>query len=492
MEQNLYDMILYGLLREGVGKIFWNSTLNGMGDVQMLPIAPWQWGCIGAGTKHQDAEVFLFFPVVTREHLARRFGKEMASRVECDMEFGGQLSGGFNRPSHIGKAAWATMGQGLQKALGIKKSTVGNDALYPMVLQKEFWLRDDSRNEGSETVTVGPCDSRGEPRVNWAYRVEPGEMLYPRGRVIVTAGGVVLEDSPNPYWHAKYPFTIFRPFRFPWKLTGDPMARSWMQMNGVINQLMSGMLDYLRSVNEPTLVAPKGAFPAPDWDALDPGAPGGKLKYNNNAPSKPDFMKRAEAPVAANMEYLRYMDREFDMSSGASAMQQALGKKQVPGGDSLEMILSSRSLPIKVESRSLAWSIEDGGSMVIANMVQFYSANHRLAILGEKGISASDYRPIYGQSFPHSMKGEDFVRKFAGVIKRASMLQSQQDQLKQTALILSKLGKLSDRNLFRILEPDGFNFEQNQSELLEEARLKMMVGAAAAALQGRAKGKKQG
>ena len=90
------------------------------------------------------------------------------------------------------------------------------------------------------------------------------------------------------------------------------------------------------------------------------------------------------------------------------------------------------------------------------------------------------------------MKGEDFVRKFAGVIKRASMLQSQQDQLKQTALILSKLGKLSDRNLFRILEPDGFNFEQNQSELLEEARLKMMVGAAAAALQGRAKGKKQG
>ena len=58
MEQNLYDMILYGLLREGVGKIFWNSTLNGMGDVQMLPIAPWQWGCIGAGTKHQDAEVF--------------------------------------------------------------------------------------------------------------------------------------------------------------------------------------------------------------------------------------------------------------------------------------------------------------------------------------------------------------------------------------------------------------------------------------------------
>src|SRR5271157_647254 len=167
MEQNLYDLIVYGLLREGVGKVFWNSTLNGMGDVQLLPIAPWQWGCIGAGTKHQDAEVFLYFPVVTREHLARRFGTALASRIECDMEFGGQLSGGFNRPGHISKSAWATMGQGLQKALGVRKSSVGNDALYPMVIQKEYWMKDDSKNEGSETVTVGPCDSKGEPRVNW-------------------------------------------------------------------------------------------------------------------------------------------------------------------------------------------------------------------------------------------------------------------------------------------------------------------------------------
>lgn len=745
LEQNMYDLVVYGLLREGVGKFQWNSTLNGgMGDVQMVPVAPWQWGCIGAGTNHWDAECFLYFPVVTREHIARRFGKSLASRVECDMEFGGSLSGGFNRPGHISRDSWSRMGTALQTAMGVKKSALGNDAIYPMVTLKEFWLRDDciapstrvlttslewkradeimvgdtligcdeetskaeknncrwlrevrvervkklvrpsvrittdkgviecskshrwlatpdrntryswmfsgelklgdriaftfepwetdtswgagylaglldgegwatkydigfgqsninseildlgkdmlaqrgfpfavstakklwknakaptttvtlrggrgealrllgsvrparllskaerlwngkllknkgevsarilaiedignaevvaiktdkqtfiadgfvshnSTNDRSETVTVGPADENGEPKVNWAYRVEPGMPLYPRGRLIVTAGGVVLEDSPNPYWHTKFPFGIFRPFRFPWKLNGDMMMRPWLQMNSIINQLMSGMLDYLKAVNEPTLVAPKGAFPSADWDALDPGAPGGKIKYNNNAPKTPEYMKRMEAPIAANMQYLQMIDREFDMSSGASAMQQALGKKQVPGGDSLEMILNSRSLPIRVESRSLAWYMEDGGSMVVANMLQFYSASHRMSILGTDGLSSSDFRPIYGHALPEGMAGEEFVRRFQGTIKRDTLLQSQKAEQMQLAIALSKMGKISDEYLFKTLDLSNFSYADNVAQMLKEAKLKMMVAAANAQLQG--KGKKQG
>lgn len=489
-EDKQYDVTLYGLLHTGPAKIQWNSELaGGMGDVDMVPIAPWQWATLGAGTNPQDSECIIYFPVVTKDHLVRKFGPT-ARRIECDMEYSaGALQGNFSRPSHIGKDQWNRMGKALRVSMGIKSNPSADDTPYPMVTKKEFWVRDDSKNDSGQTVTVGPADSNGNPRVNWAYRVEPGEPLYPRHRVIITAGGCVLEDQPNPYWHSKFPFPVYRPLRLPWQMSGDPTMRSWMQMNNIINRVLGGMQDYLHSVVEPALIGPKGAMPQADWDALDPGAAGGKIKYNNNAPKPPEFMKKDQFPIAAVKQFTDEVSKEFDMTSGSSAMQQAMSKKQVPGGDSLEMLLNSRSLPIRVKSRALASFAEEGGYMVIANMLQFYTVSHRVNILGSKGFSASDYTPIFGQALPSGMKPESFVRKFSGIVKRDTILESQKEAKKQIAFALAKVGKLSDRNLFKALDA-GFDFESNRKELLEEAKDKILVAAAAAAVQGKG-GKKR-
>lgn len=488
-EDRQYDVILYGLLHTGPAKIQWNSTLyGGMGDNQLVPIAPWQWATLGAGTDPQQSECIIYFPVVTREHLIRRFG-ETARRVQTDTDYSpGALQGKYHRPSHISKDSWGRMGMAMQSMMGVKQNLAADDSPYPMLMQKEFWINDDNINESSRTVCVGPADSNGKPRVNWAYLVEPGEKLYPRGRVIVTAGGCVMEDAPNPYWHAKKPFPVFRPFRLPWQMSGDPMMRPWIQMNDVVNQILGGMQDYLKGIIEPTLIAPKGAFPAADWEALDPGASGGKIKYNNNAPKAPEFAKRAEFPLSAADQLINRIDKEFDMSSGSSAMQQALSKKQVPGSDSLDTILSSRSLPVKVESKSLASFLIEAGGMTISNMLQFYTVSHRISILGKEGISSSDYRPLYGQALPHGMKPEEFVAKFQGVVRKDTLLMSQKEAKQQIAFALAKMGKLSDRMLFRILD-DNFPYEENRKYLIEEARLKLMFAAAGAAAQGKGKQK---
>ena len=487
-EDRQYDVVLYGLLHTGPAKIQWNSKLHGgLGDVQMVPIAPWQWACLGAGTDPQDAECVLYFPVVTREEIARRFGRTLANRVDYDLEYSGKLGGQFQRPSKISSEAWSRMGTALRTSLGVKQSRAANDAIYPMTAFKEFWLKDGSENESSQTVTVGPADSKGNPLTNWAYRVEPGELLYPRGRLIGMAGGVILEDTCNPHWHGKQPFPVFRPFRVPWKLSGDMVARSWMQMNQTINRIFGGMLDAINSIIEPTLVAPKGAFPPADWDALDPGASGGKIKYNNNSPRVPEFAKRAEFPFGPGLQIVQEIGKELSMSSGASAMQQAMSKKQVPGGDSLDMILNTRSLPIKVQTKGLAGFIEDGGSMVVSDMLQFYSLAHRVHILGAGGIAPADYRPIYGEARPEGITPEDFVRKFSGVVRRDTLLRSQKDAKIERAFLLLKMGHLSSRRFFEIAD-ENFPWEQNRAELIEEAKTKMLLAAAGAAMQGKGSG----
>ena len=95
-----YDVILYGLLNTGPAKIQWNSTLaGGMGDVDMVPIAPWQWATLGAGANPQDSECVIYFPVVTKDSLIRKFGPT-AKRVQCDSDYSaGILQGNFKRPS---------------------------------------------------------------------------------------------------------------------------------------------------------------------------------------------------------------------------------------------------------------------------------------------------------------------------------------------------------------------------------------------------------
>ena len=485
-EDRTYDCVFYGLLNTGPSKLQWNSSLQGgMGDIQLVPIAPWQIAYLGCGADPQESECIIYFTPVTKDQLIRRFGPT-ANRVECDADFSGTLTGGFNRPAGISKSSWATMGTMLKKRMGVKTTGGGSEDPYPKALLKEFWMNDDSVNEGSVTVTVGPADSSGEPLVNWAYRVEPGEKLYPRGRVICTAGGAVLEDQCNPYWHAKKPFPVYRPLRVPYKISGDSSVKRWIALNTIVNKIVGGELDALYSINEPTLVGPKGALPKADWDALDPGAAGGKIATNNNAPGKLEFAKKATFPFSESNQLVEQLSKEMDASSTASAMQQALNKKQVPGGDSLEMIISSRSLPIRVQTRSLTSFIEDIGTMGVANMLQFYTAAHRVAILGEKGLSASDFRPIYAGLYNSSsgMKPEEFVRKYQGIIKKDSTLASQKTDKQQIAIVLQKQGVISKRELMRRLDNE-FNWDRNEQELIHEAKIQIALAGVAAAATGK-------
>jgi hypothetical protein len=46
---------------------------------------------------------------------------------------------------------------------------------------------------------------------------------------------------------------------------------------------------YKKEASTVPLVGRRSDIPAVDWDALDPAAAGGKIKYNNNAPPAPSF-----------------------------------------------------------------------------------------------------------------------------------------------------------------------------------------------------------
>jgi hypothetical protein len=241
-------------------------------------------------------------------------------------------------------------------------------------------------------------------------------------------------------------------------------------------------MDMIRAAIEPRMVAPKAAFAQSVWDSMDPGAPGGKIMYNNNAPKSPEFPKPPELPAYV-LQMKQDVEKEQDMTSGAAAINQAAQKKQVPGGDSLEMIMNSRSIPIRFMGRGLHSFLTDVGTMVTANKMQFETSKSRIKKFGVKGLTDADFEPLYGQWLEKGMEPEEFVRQAIFSIRKGSLLAIEKQDEVQVAFVMRKLGDLSRKGLYRKLGVPKADAEKIEAELKEEAAEKIAMAGAAGAMQ---------
>lgn len=474
-ESELSQTIMYGILHTGYAKLQWNPKLRfGAGDNEFIPISPLNLMLVGASSKLQDAEAVIYRMPVTMAYLKRKYGS-LANHVKPDSGLTG-MPAEMMRPAKIPSAQWSKLNPTLRRMLGQRADTPSTK--YPMSMLKEFWVKDDSVWDGKESLQIGPSDS------SWGYIVEPGMPIYPRGRVIVTAGRKVLEDGPNPYWHAMFPFAQYRPYRVPWQLDGLSALAPGAAIQNVLNRIYGGVMDTINAAIEPTLIAPKAAFSQQGWDTMDPGEPGGKIAYNNNTPKPPEFRKPPELAnyiptTAASFE------KEQDAMSGGAAIQQALNKKQVPGGDSLDMIMNSRSINIRLMGRELKSFLVPIGAMSCCNIMQFSTAEHRAGVFGGAGLMDSDFTPVYGKMLPAGMEPEAFVRRCSFSIRKGSLLAIEKSEEVQIAFALRKNRDISRKRLLKKIGLPDVEIAENEQELVAEG----MQAAAGQALVSAASGK---
>jgi hypothetical protein len=468
-EIELAMVVMYGLILQAPVKVQWNPFLRGgMGDAQVLALSPLDFAQIGStGSLKEGAEVCRMRQVVTKPWLVRRFG-DVAMGVQPDAET--ELSSTAMRPNTISSKRWQRLSP-LMRNMASKlahSNSRDSSSRYPKCVYKEFWFKDDSVWDGSESIVVG------NPLCSWSYIVEPGMPKYPRGRMLALAGGKVLEDAPNPYWDGRMPFAIYRPMRVPWKFHGLGVLDPQVAIQAITNRIEGGILDVINSTVEPKLMGPQTAFSEQDKDSIDPGQPGGKLWYRNNTPSIPQFVPPPQLGAYVQ-PMLQELVKEMAASSGASAISQALGKKQVPGGDSMEMILASRSSNIRLFSRSLQSFLEDAGSMVVARKLQFETADKRISQYGWKGLTNNDFKPYYRHLCPVGMEPEEFVRKIGLTIQRGTLLSVERMDKLTLMSNLRKAGEIDHVTYLSFLNKQfnaNLNIEQIGQRLAAEAASK--------------------
>lgn len=466
-QDTLQNVVGFGLLGRGVAKVQWNHRLaGGMGDVEVLDVAPNNVFTLGGDGSFDTAECIIEREIITMEALRRQYGS-LVDGVEPDT-FTSPMTGQTMKPSQLSQSEWAKYSPLMRKLIG-KKGMDGGAQLFPMVKRYTLWLWDGSRNETSQSIHVGP------KHANWAYDVKPGDPLYPRGRVIVIAGKKVMDDTCNPYFHGKFPFIDFVPLRGPWSPEGMALMGQLVGPQDILNRIFAGLLETIKAALLPSIIVPTRSVSMADLNAMSTTVSGTKMEYNAMSGGKPEWKPQPPLPTLA-LQFLQIIMREMDQTSGAAAVDEAAQKEQIPSKDTMEMIQNSRSSVVRIMGRALERFLTKGGNLVVPTMMQFYSLGHRIAILGEAAITDMDFAPHYGFMMDAGMAPEDWVRRFEFTIKEGSALDFEKDTKIQMALLLRKQGDLSQRNLFRSLDAN-IDVDQNQLELIQEAKLKMAVAA---------------
>lgn len=481
--QTLAFWTMFGMFTTSPAILYWNRFARGTSgdpsdaDISMRHLSPKALMRLGPTRPHgiEEDEMDIYRHRETLDWIKRAYPN--MGRMVRPQESMSQYGVEQQVPPNVMPQLFEQLNSGWKRIMGgSEQSSVRSK--YPEAEVVEFWMNDDSENESRNTIWMGPT------KAPWGYWVKPGHKLYPRGRLVIRSNKVTLYDEPNPYFHRKKPFVLMGLHSVPWQQYALSVVKPWMDQNDILNQIMSGLLQATKRALSPALMAPKSAIHPDALKAIDAGKPNLKISYNSNAVTGPTWQT---PPNIGNYPIPIYQEikRSIKENSGTDAVNQALGKKQVPGGDTLEKIQFSKTTPIRFKAGNVETGVNEVGELWTATALQFYDASRRVECLGMDGLTKDDIDDRPGSLIPEGVNSESHVRKFGFECEQGSLFGFQRQDRISIAAGLRKGKDLSRKKFFAIAIPDwNIDQEENDAELLEEAKQAALVGAASGAKPG--------
>lgn len=353
------------------------------------------------------------------------------------------------------------------------------------------YVRDRRLYMGAEPLIVG------DPSTTWSYTVYPagwdkvpdgnGEdgqvkyrkasiqesQLFPRGRMLISTKQTILYDGPNPYWHGMFPIAKLQLDPWPWTFLGRGLTHDIMPIQDALNETLNGILDHVRKLLRPAIIADKKSVANSIWERMDTRLPGMKLKTNATAGKGIEFVSPDPLPTYT-FEVLKFLTEEMDYHAGTANLSALMQLQQVPGEDTIEKMQEALSPVLRFKGRLLEYFLREVGEMIKANFFQFYNLPRRIAILGEAGTSFNDfdfdpgtmipalsssdpgYTPELDKSKSRSARAQWYHKNFTFSITPNSLLAISQISRKLMYLQLRQLQLVDRWTLYEVLEvPNG-------------------------------------
>lgn len=465
---------MFAMLTTSPAKIYYNPMARGYtgdssdGDITMEVLPTTSLLRVGDGETYQDDECDIYRRVRTLNWIKRAYPR-MGKLVQPE-ESKSKYTVDVQAPVTVMPQLFQSLSPGMKRMMGASEKT-NIQSCFPKAEVREFWMKDDSENDTRNKIWMGPEGAA------WGYWVMPGKKLYPRGRLIVRANGVTLYDEPNPYFHRRKPFVPLALYDVPWQQYAMSVLSPWMKQQDILNQIFGGLIQSVKKAVNPPLLASKSAIHPDSLRAIDSSKPNLKISYSANAAQAPTWGNPPNIPAYV-FNAIAIIQKQMRSMSGGSAMDEAVGKKQVPGGDTLDRITFSKTTPIRMMGRNIEESVNELGQMWTADAIQFYDAAQRIELLGKSGLVKEDIDDSPGSLIPDKMEGEAYVRRFHFKVDKGTLLNVQRQDKIQIGFALRKNKDISRDQLFDILDWN-INREENKAQLAEEMTAQASAMAAA-------------
>lgn len=258
------------------------------------------------------------------------------------------------------------------------------------------YLHDDRINEKSYAVEVGDFDDEGEALNNWSYIVQPGEPLYPSGRMIewCSTWPVPLYDGPNIYWHGLFPCPKFTIDPWPWTFIGKGPLWDILPLQKSLDKVLRVIDDQVEKIASPDLVAEKGSMSEGAMNKINTRRAGLKIRYNPAAGKPPEIVQGKELSPSL-LQWKGDLESEMKVLSGSADASGMMRLQQMPSDDTISKIMEAMSPAIRARSRVLEAYTREFGKIVASNFLQFSTQSEMLAILGPSAVTPEwfDYDP---------------------------------------------------------------------------------------------------
>jgi hypothetical protein len=381
VDLTLSQIVIHAATTIGYGRLTWNPELcGGLGDMQMSALGPLDLIPIRPTHNLQGSRGVIYRTVKEISWFRDKF-PVMGHLVTPDAQLSKFTK--TSKPSGAIGKAWEVVGPAMRRVFSASAAGT-TDSVLPMAQLREFWLRDEQLNTSDAVVYVGDTDK------GYGYKVNPGEKLYPRGRLIVMGGDIVLYDGPNPFFHGQFPFFALRLNQVPWSWLGISEFRNQIPLQESMNHILAGILDSVKRAVNPPLLSPSNAFGDAVKKNIDPNMPNAMIYYNPNTIAPPQYAQAASLPGFV-FETMLYFQRELDSQSGFLDLQGLTRRGIVPAGDTIEQLKQNQQTMVRLKVRYIEGFLKELGSQFISNAFQFYTMKRRIHMFGSEGLTYEDF-----------------------------------------------------------------------------------------------------
>lgn len=226
----------------------------------------------------------------------------------------------------------------------------------------EAWIKDYTV-EDFEAPT-DQTDENGQPVMETQQRYK-----YPKGRLVILAGGKVVDDKDFPYTRfSRPPFVQWKNYDVNQEQHGISEVDNLIPVQEEVNKRKAKMIDHHNlEANSPWIYA-EGTV---DPESLN-DKPGQKIPVTKGFQ---DSVRRTQIPPLAADILASYESsvRAMEIISGISATTQGRRPAGVTAGTAIHALQEATESKIRMKARNLEYAVEEIGKIIIDLMLQFYT-----------------------------------------------------------------------------------------------------------------------